>query len=161
MNIFASNKCPTLSAQVLDDKRVVKMILESAQILCTAMHIKGVPADKIPYKPTHINHPCVKCAADSRGNYIWLFKHYIALCSEYYERYHKTHKCYYFKELLETGASRISEGDFYTPCNCTTYKDIDDVYTAYKLYLSDKWKNDKRKPTWGGKNEGYLRIQFG
>lgn len=51
MNIFATDPCPIKSAQFLDDKRVIKMILESAQMLCTALHQLGYDKE-IPYKQT-------------------------------------------------------------------------------------------------------------
>ncbi len=39
MNIFVSDENPEKAAKNLDDKRVIKMILESTQLLCTAVNI--------------------------------------------------------------------------------------------------------------------------
>lgn len=69
MNIFALDQCPVKSAQLLNDKHVVKMCLESAQILCTVHRGFGLDA---PYRPTHKRHPCMLWVAESHGNYIWL-----------------------------------------------------------------------------------------
>ena len=56
MNIFYLDKDPVKAAQVQYNKHVVKMILESAQMLCTAHHVYGDP-DSVPYKQAHLNHP--------------------------------------------------------------------------------------------------------
>ena len=52
MNIFATSPCPVKSAEILDDKRVIKMILESAQILYTNMYEMSPSSfTKAPYSP--------------------------------------------------------------------------------------------------------------
>jgi len=90
MNIFVSSFDPIESAQFLDDKRVVKMCLESAQILSTVMNENGLNG---PYKTTHKNHPIVKWVKESSENYWWLIEHFSALCDEYNLRFNKEHKC--------------------------------------------------------------------
>ena len=74
------------------DKHVVKMILESAQMLCTAHHINGsmLTKDEI-YKPAYVNHPSTKWARESMEQYEWLYKHFCALCKEYTRRYGRVH----------------------------------------------------------------------
>ena len=96
MNIFVLDNDPKVAAQMACDKHVVKMVLETAQMLSTVQHHNGITA---PYKPTHANHPCTKWAATSTQNYKWLLEHGIALCEEYSHRYNKEHKC----EQLITG----------------------------------------------------------
>ena len=67
MNIFVTSNCPILSAQALDNKRVVKMVLETAQVLSTAIFINsGITYDGI-YKPTHLKHSCTIWAAVNIG----------------------------------------------------------------------------------------------
>ena len=79
MNIFYLHKCPKRAAQLQYNKHVVKMILESAQMLCTAHHcIMGSDAD-VPYKVAHRNHPSTKWARQSGENYAWLYWHMIEL----------------------------------------------------------------------------------
>jgi len=90
MNIFILDRDPILAAQMQCDKHVVKMVLESAQILST---INGGP-----YKPTHQNHPCVLWAKAGKDNWDWLWYHALALCIEYTRRYGKPHKC---REVIE------------------------------------------------------------
>lgn len=84
MNIFILDSDPVKAAQYLCDKHIVKMCLETAQILST---INGGP-----YKPTHANHPCTIWARESTGNYRWLVKHGLAIADEYTFRYGKEHK---------------------------------------------------------------------
>ena len=89
IKIFVLDKDPELAAKYHCDKHVIKMILETAQILCTVRWKYGCQA---PYNPTHINHPCVKWASESKDNYLWLCRLGVFLCREYRERYNKQHK---------------------------------------------------------------------
>ena len=89
MNIFILHNNPTRAAQMQCDKHVVKMILESCQMLSTIHHLHNSPS---PYKPTHKNHPCTVWARECRANYVWLVTHALALCKEYTYRYGKKHK---------------------------------------------------------------------
>jgi hypothetical protein len=90
MNIFYLSADPMEAAQLLCDKHVVKMTLESAQLLSTTMSCFGVAA---PYRPTHVNHPSALWVRASSAHYRWLLRHFQALCYEYKHRYQKTHRC--------------------------------------------------------------------
>ena len=93
MNIFYLdydiNKC----ARFHTDKHVIKMILESAQILCSVLWLHHIEA---PYKPTHLNHPCVLWVNQSLSNWYWLKDLAGALNEEYRYRFNHTrnHKSY-------------------------------------------------------------------
>ena len=89
MNIFVLHSNPVTAAQMQCDKHVVKMILESAQMLCTVAHTHGFDA---PYRATHKKHPCTLWAAKSKANWQWLIDHAMGLCAEYTKRYNKVHK---------------------------------------------------------------------
>lgn len=113
MNIFAVDNDPYIAAQCLVDKHIIKMILETAQLLSTAHRIlDGVeyvgqsksgrkakrwrlPDDRenILYSATHINHPSAVWCRQSNNNYNWLYCHFVGLLNEYTHRYSKTHKC--------------------------------------------------------------------
>ena len=86
MNIFYLDEDLTLCAQYHCDSHVVKMILESVQILCTVLHENGVSA---PYKATHQKHPCVIWASASLENWLWLKGLTVELNKEYRYRFHK------------------------------------------------------------------------
>lgn len=90
MNIFIFNEDPSLAAKDMCDKHIVKMALETAQLMCTALNLNNI---NTPYKTTHINHPCSLWTRENRSNFEWLYEHGIAICNEYTDRYYKTHKC--------------------------------------------------------------------
>lgn len=84
LNIFYLDSNLKKCAQYHCDSHVVKMILESTQILCTVLHKNGITA---PYKPSHINHPCVIWAGESLDNWIWLRDLTYALNKEFQYRF--------------------------------------------------------------------------
>jgi hypothetical protein len=113
MNIFFIDKDPVVAAQAMTDKHVIKMILESAQLLSTAHRVldgyestiitkaghnkksfvlSNAFYNDLLYKSTHVNHPSGIWARESSSNYIWLYKHMMALGYEYTKRYGKVHK---------------------------------------------------------------------
>lgn len=93
MNIFVLDLDPILAAQYHADIHCGKMILESAQLLCTAHHTLGSDLEEIPYKPiSNPNHPCAKWVRESHTNYNWLIEMAFALGMEYEVRYKKKHK---------------------------------------------------------------------
>ena len=89
MNIFVVDEDPEVAARQLCDKHVVKMILESAQMLCTVALEHGFNA---PYKKAHPKHPCTLWAGKSPENWSWLIAHGLAMAEEYTRRYGRTHK---------------------------------------------------------------------
>lgn len=119
MNIFVLDIRPDAAARFHCDKHVVKMILESAQLLSTTWHVEqswDVRSRKVPdlagykyeheiatepggteygkvYGPTHRNHPCAVWVRQSRANYEWLHELATALLAEYRHRYRKEHAC--------------------------------------------------------------------
>ena len=93
MNVFFLNENPFVAVKMLTNKHVVKMTLETGQILSTVHRVvKGDKADSILYKATHINHPCSKWARGSRENYRWLYNYFLAIALEYTKRFGKPHK---------------------------------------------------------------------
>jgi hypothetical protein len=78
------------SAQSQDNLRVVKMILESCQILSTVINEQGLDA---PYRSFNPKHPSCLWAAESAANFMNLALHCEAMITEYSERFGKTHKC--------------------------------------------------------------------
>lgn len=147
MNIFVTDSCPQISAQSLDDKRVVKMALESAQMLSTALHCHDSPWK--PYKINHKNHPCTIWARTTRSNYEWLLSHLVALCSEYESRYGRRHACSALIPGFLESAISVPEGELTPFPNCTVFKDATDVIDAYRRFMLHKWNDlDVRAPTW-------------
>ena len=98
MNIFAleyNNEGAIdwrLSAKSQDNYRVVKMILESCQMLCTVLNEQH-NQQVTPYRSTHKHHPSTRWAATSSANFTNLVDHCDSMLDEYTERFGKTHKC--------------------------------------------------------------------
>ena len=101
MNIFFLHEDTEACARLHNDKHVVKMILETAQLLCTAAHELGF--EDVPYKAVHRNHPCSIWARANRSNFHWLHYFGVALCREYTYRYDKVHKSQAVIETMYTG----------------------------------------------------------
>lgn len=155
MNIFTTYRSPQESAQALDDKRVIKMALESTQILSTAVYLNTNKIYENIYKPTHTKHPCVIWAANTRQNWLWLHEHAVALCSEYSYRYGKSHKCIKVLNHLKQYTQFIPEGKLEEFPNCTRalnynidYTREADVNKAYRKYLAAKWSHVDKNPCW-------------
>jgi hypothetical protein len=89
MNIFVLDESPVIAAQMHCNKHIVKMILETAQLLSTALRFYGV---NYGYNITHKNHPCSVWARATKGNFIWLNMLGRNLLEEYKYRYGKEHK---------------------------------------------------------------------
>ena len=92
MNIFVLDVDPQRAAEAHVDKHVVKMPLESAQMLCAARRLVGSKSEP-RYKLTHKGHPCTLWVCDSLQNYRWLSELGLAICREYTHRYDKIHAC--------------------------------------------------------------------
>ena len=154
MNIFVLDKSPQQSAKWHCDRHVVKMILESAQLLCSVYHLKH-SIDDIPYKLTHKNHPCSIWARESKQNFQWLLDLSYALCREYTMRYGKIHKtqnviiwCDIHKDQLIFDKNDMTPFPLAMP---DTYK-VDDPIQSYRNYYIHgkahlhQWKQNK--PDW-------------
>lgn len=89
MNIFVLDENPIIAAQMHCDKHCVKMILETAQLLSTAVRLQSIDYG---YSITHRNHPCSVWCRANRENFEWLKQLGLNLCQEYTFRYDKTHK---------------------------------------------------------------------
>lgn len=152
MNIFRLADDPYTAAMMQCDKHVVKMIVETAQILSTVYNRYGKEAH---YKPTHAKHPSTLWAGDSTSNYRWLVSHGIGLCSEYTRRYHKRHKCQDIIEQLSEPPEGVPDDGYTTfpQCMPDQYK-CDDPVVAYRSYYKGekaymaKWKYTETPQWW-------------
>lgn len=154
MNVFASDPSPVFSAQVLADQHVVKMALESAQILSTALHIRGRNHTSL-YRPTHKHHPCTVAAAKDDHYFWWVYHHGRALAGEYLLRFGKEHGALNRIELA--GRVMLSAAPYGDPMPTTWPLAMPDEYKhenpheAYINYLREKyrqWAGKKMPPRW-------------
>lgn len=134
MNIFYLSNNPADAAKQHCDKHVVKMILETAQILTSVQHRYGNL--ETTYKSTHKNHPSTLWAGDSTFHYMWLWKLGIELCIEYTLRYGKVHKTQALleNELCAPPGTMPSNGWVPPPkCMPDEYK-VEDTVESYRNY---------------------------
>ena len=140
MNIFYLHRDPVVAAKVQYNKHVVKMILESAQMLCTAHHHFNEDTN-VPYKKAHYNHPSTKWVRESIDNYFWLYDHMIALGNEYKKRYNKTHlsitKC---EDALKIEPLGIDYNGFTQPPQCMPdeFKNECSIKAYWNYYIGEK-----------------------
>ena len=177
MNIFVLDENPTTAAQMMCDKHVVKMVVESAQMLSTAHRVldgtvwtdyakngRRIKRWKSPYelmenmlyKASFVGHPCTQWVMENDKNYYWLAEHAEELCKEYNKRYGKVHKTADMLSLIRYRKPvNIPIANSMTPfaqAMPEQYKNSNAV-EAYRAYYNGektrfaKWKNEK-VPDW-------------
>jgi len=155
MNIFVLSEKPAEAAIMQCNKHVVKMLLESTQILCTNLSLLG---HTVPYRPTHINHPCTAWARATLANTKWMLEHTWALNYEYSLRYKKIHKVNNILCDLTTLLSPAINADWHDhtpfvlamPDECKMNNPIDsyrNYYITKKNHFA-KWAPKSQAPSW-------------
>lgn len=175
MNIFYLDNDPQKCAQYMVDKHVVKMILETAQLLSTAHRLLDgeeyigasasgrkakrwrLPDDRetVLYSATHVNHPSAVWCRENHQNYTWLFEHFLSLIAEYGFRYGKDHKCIDMVDALFNPPKNIKKKAFtpVTPAMAPEYIVSKDSIENYRNYYKQgkthlhKWTK-RNPPDW-------------
>jgi hypothetical protein len=172
MNIFVLDESPRISAEMMCDKHVVKMIIESAQMLSTShryvdgdefisyskngrrikrwSHYTDTPDSKVRlHKSVMLNHPCTIWTRETAANYAWLAAHALALCDEYECRYNRTHATRGLIEWLVTNYPEKVYGlhrTAFAQAMPDEYKVTGDAVAAYRAYyLGEKRRFAKWK----------------
>ena len=143
MNIFFLHKHPVIAAQMQCDKHVVKMVLETAQMLSTAARAQG---HDVGYKSAYPKHPMTLWVSQNADNFRWAWLHGMSLAKEYTNRYDKIHKSQEILEQLENYATG-DENHITEPPQCMPdqYK-TDNYVTAHRnYYVGDKKRFAKYK----------------
>jgi hypothetical protein len=155
VNIFVTSRSPLKAAMALDDKRVIKMVLESVQLLSNACG--G------PYKPTHTGHPCSKWVQANPKHYAWLWHHAVALGQVYTDcvtpgRVHRclTPEVFDHLKVPDFDADEVLAIRFQNSARRTD-QGLDFTHLppvkAYRGYLNVRWQGDKRVPVWSNRDE--------
>lgn len=124
------------------------MIVESAQLLCSAHHMTGGTA---PYRLTHKNHPCAIWCRETIENYKWLHELAVNLCAEFTFRRRKVHKTAEIIKILKRPpnlpSKQLTEFALSMP---DVYKTKDAVESYRRYYINEKiyMKNGKRMDMW-------------
>lgn len=158
MNIFVLSKFPELCALYHCDKHVVKMILESAQMISTAIRLTTDVSpyqDEVLYKKSFQNHPSAIWVRESFGNYTWHLRLWNSLCREYTYRYGKVHKSYSRLNLLFNSNKPNFDKVGITPmpqCMPEEYKNPSTVKAYRDYYIGEKYSFAKwtrrTEPEW-------------
>jgi hypothetical protein len=153
MNIFLLDYDVKKCAQSHVDKHVVKMILETAQLLC-GVHWVTDSQSTAPYKLSHKNHPCAIWTRESLSNYLYLCELGLELSYEYTYRYGKRHKSQDVIEWCIVNKPNIEDKGFTEPAKAMPdeYKVADAVQSYRNYYMGAKsdfavWKN-REMPEW-------------
>lgn len=162
MNIFATSPDPTQSALWLDDKRVISQCKETAQLLSHTLRLLSVDDDRLNQLmgAGHHNHPVTVWTRQTRGNFMWLANHGIALCRTYAKTFFRIHFSQHRIMAACEYADRVPDGPLQPFANCAandtkgiSFKHIPDVHQAYRLYLCERWKHDTRAVTFRGREK--------
>lgn len=178
MNIFVLDRDPELAAKYHCDKHVVKMILESAQMMCAAhwtVHLKknnlslsdfkrvkdaqqwlfeNVPeAIQPPWKLTHTRHPCTLWTAESVENYLWHSKLGLYLCSEYTTRYHRVHKSeavhlWLSNNIPDLPSKKMTKHPICMPDDVKSLDPVESYRNYYQKHKSHFAKWKISEPSW-------------
>lgn len=167
MNIFMVNQDPQVAARALTDKHVVKMIVESAQLMSTAhryldgdMYLSISKAgsrlkrwshptlEDVLYKSCFLNHPSGIWIREAEENYMWLFNHFSALCDEYTARYGRIHSTdARLRDVFRTPPKRIPKmGPTPMRVAITDRSHIvpgNPVQSYINYYIAEKLNNEK------------------
>jgi hypothetical protein len=159
MNIFYLDTNPRIAAEQHTDKHVVKMIVETAQMLSTAHRIlegESMETTKSAtiYKTAYQNHPCTVWVRKSDKNYEWAFELFKYLLLEYTHRFDKHHSAERLLPYLSQLPSNISSIGFTPPAMAMPddYKHSNPVVAYRTYYFYEKghlfsWKK-RDLPSW-------------
>lgn len=163
MNIFYVDSDPIIAAQSLIDCHVVKMPIESAQMLSNIFSVEELARKDCPRtqkgeirRHYNKNNRFCRWALHSQENYDWLWRHAYALCEEFEYRRGKEH---YIKNLIlwiKDNYPVIGNRGFTIPL-------LQDVDYRRNLYIKDK-RYDKRGKwifTWTKRNPpGWVNYEL-
>ena len=162
MNIFVLHPDPVRAARMMCDKHIPKMVVETMQMLGSAVIRHGAEPEDMPLtskgtplKGGYHRHPCTVWTGDSRANYDWLCKHGVALLNEYWLRFGKQHACTKGIKWLTQMKHFIPEGERtpFAQAMPEQYKDSV-AHHAYRAYYAvekasfAKWERGTPAPDW-------------
>ena len=143
MNIFMTSMCPRKSAEALPRVLCTKMILESAQLLCTAHRVIDGDAEGDRhglYKKTHMNHPCSIFVRDSIESYFWTYLNFKFLCERFENYAGKKHKTSLWLDFLSNAPKKLSTTKKFEPVAVVPQEMKENtIEVAYRQYLNYKF----------------------
>ena len=175
VNIFYLDENPNLAALYHGDKHVVRMVLETAQILSTAHHVldgndnrsSQQALDRGLYRPSHFNHPTVQWVRELSDHYTWTWKFFVSLCDEFeFRRQGKRHKSSQLIKPLQQPPKNITkvsypETKFNSPPLVMPEEfQRDDPVESYRDYYFSKWQQGIVSYDWGREMPDWLKERI-
>jgi hypothetical protein len=156
VNIFILDQDMQKNVKSYVNKHVVKMCLESCQMLSNAYYITG-QEELAPYLINHPYHRCSKWVTESLSNWFWMQELGLEICKEYTYRYGKQHKCEQIMKdmiipnLKDIGLTEhVIDVEDLIKAGYTAPSDVVEAYRSYynvcKQHLFN-WKN-RTVPEW-------------
>lgn len=162
MNIFILDTDPTQAAKYLCDKHVVKMAVESAQMMASALRRHGATDIDMPltvagkpYRGGYPNHPCTRWAGETCANFEWLGINGLAICDEFNRRYKKHHACKHAMVHMMKFVNYLPDAPQtrFALAMPDEFKHKNAVKAYRKYYVGDKaaiakWNRGRPAPRW-------------
>lgn len=149
MQIFVLDYNPKIAAENLADIHIVKMCLETAQILSAIIILKGKRLINEMPKPLNLKHPVITSIIDSQPTINWVVCYNSWLQKEYEKRYHKRHMYYKLADIYIFDLFKPTPNS--NCCDLTFARDFkgfktnkQDIVQAYRDYYKFKKKTLKR-----------------
>jgi len=144
VNIFHLHKDTEICARYHCDKHVVKMILETGQMLSTAYQ-RHCGIDDSLYKPAYAKHPMTIWVGESLGNYLWSLDLLGHLLNQYRYRYnnkvHSTGRILNnLLKLTDKVKDKFKYKSFLIPplCMPDEYKEDNYIQSYRNYYVGEK-----------------------
>eukprot|EP00009_Paramoeba_aestuarina_P003922 CAMPEP_0201523450 /NCGR_PEP_ID=MMETSP0161_2-20130828/19904_1 /ASSEMBLY_ACC=CAM_ASM_000251 /TAXON_ID=180227 /ORGANISM="Neoparamoeba aestuarina, Strain SoJaBio B1-5/56/2" /LENGTH=296 /DNA_ID=CAMNT_0047922565 /DNA_START=105 /DNA_END=995 /DNA_ORIENTATION=+ len=137
VNIFYLDDNLQVNCAYYADKHVVKMVIESCQLLSAICRVHGQSEEEAPYGIHSLKHPCALWAGASLSNWRWLRELTLELNKEYMFRYNKSedHKSAAICKTLKEPEGLIDVGITERPQSMPDeYKVKNDPVQAYRNY---------------------------
>lgn len=161
MNLYTISDNPVLCIQSLDDFLLTRTIVESAQLLSTAIQeneaIKVKPEGIYKsFNPSETHNVWIR---ESKYNYKWVFLYFIEGLKEFKRRTGKNHKAWdvsrnlmeyetYFPDIPMTPFPRKFKKEL---SQYDELMNMKDTFEAYRNYLNIRWDEmitEGREPSW-------------
>jgi hypothetical protein len=154
VNLFVLDEDPRQAAMYHCDRRVAKMLIETAQQLSTALRCCGVDDDRL-MKSTHVNSGTTKWVRECRGNWDWTYELYVGLVYEFRHRREKEHLSSRLMHVFPEHRLAIPSGprdEFQKSCRNDTHNldftHVPNPVCGYRQYLAARWMlTDVAKPS--------------
>lgn len=153
MNLFVLDTDPKIAARFLDDKRLGSALMEACMMLSVAVRGQGETGPGLLCRPTHQWHPVTLWVGATVSNWQWCLQYACAVNAEFTFRYGTRHSAGERLTYISTFASCLLPGPLLPFQNSARHAGLGLDFShlrapeSYREYLQERWKTDKRPPT--------------